>query len=184
MPFGCLWGRASPEKVSEEGSQPNHADDDSEQVGAHSIKSVGIEEAEQDHRLLGLQRAQAQAHAESLSANSTLTNRPQPGGEGGSESLELDSPTSSQPRRLGFEPGLAQGAAAAEGRPRISTPKTAAEAQNWRWLLQQEELNSLPPAPRTAAEANAVRRQAAEQFDLSTVKREELHLLSAEELGG
>ena len=180
MPFFSRW-RATHE---EDGSQAGH-DDDRVRDGAHSSS---IDAAEQDHRALGLQRAQAQAQAQSLSAhNAPKLNSARPGGEEAGEGFSLDPPASNQPRRVGFESGLAKGPAA-QGPPIARLPaigpsRTAAEAQSWRWLLQQEELNSLPPAPQTAAEANAVRRQAAEQLDLSTVKREELHLLSAEELG-
>ena len=89
-----------------------------------------------------------------------------------------------RPRRVSFEE---DGPAAA---PVVRKANAVVRSQNWRWLLQQEELKSLAElsapsssAPRTAAEKNEVRRRAAEELDLSSVKREELYLLSAEELG-
>jgi len=86
-----------------------------------------------------------------------------------------------RPRRVSFEE---DGPAAA---PVVRKANAVVRSQNWRWLLQQEELKSLAElsapsssAPRTAAEKNEVRRRAAEELDLSSVKREELYLLSAE----
>ena len=175
MQFFSRW-RASQDE--EESSQAFHEDGSRVLDGADIDPS--IDPAEQHRRDRETRRAQAQ-----------VLESARPRGEGVGAGSSQDVSGSSPPRRVGFEPGLVKGPAAAQDLPPVRKPSSgaAAESQDWRWLLQQEELNSLaelssvPPAPQTAAEANAARRQAAEELDLSSVKREELHLLSAEELG-
>lgn len=171
MQFFNRW-RANQDE--EEGSEAFN--EDGSRVTRHDI-DARIDPAEQRHRDLEMHTAQVLESA-------------QPEGEGVDAGSPLEPSASSRLRRVSFELGLVTGPAAAQDGPVIRKPNTVVESQNWRWLLQQEELRSLAElsapssvAPQTAAESNALRRQAAEDLDLSSVTREQLHLLSAEELG-
>ena len=174
--FFSRW-RASQDEEESSGRESFHEDGSRVLDGADIDASITPAERQQ-HQDLVMHKAQALESA-------------QPGGEGVDAGFSPD--PSSRSRRVSFERGLEKGPAAAHGPAAAPIRKPSSERldpQNWRWLLQQEELKSLAElsapsssAPQTAAEANALRRQAAEELDLSSVKREELHLLSAEELG-
>ena len=123
--------------------------------------------------------APAEQHHPDLDSARTSTS-----GEDVDSGSSPDVPLAGRPRRVSFEEDALAAA------PVVRKANAVVRSQNWRWLLQQEELKSLAElsapsssAPRTAAEKNEVRRRAAEELDLSSVKREELYLLSAEELG-
>ena len=85
--------------------------------------------------------AERQQHQDLVMHKAQALESAQPGGEGVDAGFSPD--PSSRSRRVSFERGLEKGPAAAHGPAAAPIRKPSSERldpQNWRWLLQQEEL--------------------------------------------